>query len=137
LSCTEKNAKNDLNVPFLILLSILEKNMTFSIRILAVALLSLSATGVYAVSFDCQQASSFVEKAICQNQTLSKLDDELNTLYVTLKEGSKKPEILKKQQLKWLAKIRNACQNDTCLENAYQKRIEALNKMLDKREEAE
>lgn len=111
--------------------------MTFLTRILTIALLSLSATGAYAVSFDCQQATSFVEKAICQNQTLSGLDDELDTLYVTLKEGSKKPEILKKQQLKWLAKIRNACQNDTCLEKAYQNRIATLSKMLDKRNEAE
>lgn len=111
--------------------------MTFLTRILAATLLSLSTSGVYAVSFDCQQATSFVEKAICQNQTLSDLDDKLDTLYTTLKDGSKKPEILKKQQLKWLTKVRNICQKDTCLEKAYQKRIEALTRMLDKREEAE
>jgi uncharacterized protein len=39
--------------------------------------LLLVSPSVFAASFDCDKASTFIEKAICNNEEISKLDDEL------------------------------------------------------------
>lgn len=41
------------------------------------AVLTLATPLSYAASFDCQKASSSVEKAICSNPTLGKLDEAI------------------------------------------------------------
>lgn len=105
-------------------------------RTLLLTVFSVVATTSQAVSFDCQKASSFVEKAICQNQTLSALDDELATAYQAAQDASKNQETLKKQQFSWLKNKRNVCQTNSCLEKAYEKRIAVLNKLSDSSAEA-
>lgn len=92
------------------------------VRILGLTGLMAFASTASAVSYDCQKAKTFTEKAICQDQELSALDDELNTLYNDAEAASKNPKLLKKQEAKWLA-TRDACQTNGCVKKAYQKRI--------------
>jgi uncharacterized protein len=101
-------------------------------RLFSLTLLSLFAMTAQAVSFDCQKASNFVEKAICQNPTLSALDDELATVFQQALDNSKNPDSLKKQEVTWLKTKRDTCQTTACVEKAYKNRIAALNKFIDK-----
>ena len=96
-------------------------------RIFIATAFALLTTHAQAVSFDCQKAKTFVEKAICQNQDLSDLDDELRVQYDTALTDNKNPALFKKQQMKWL-KQRDTCQTIDCLKKSYKQRIAALNK---------
>jgi uncharacterized protein len=91
-------------------------------RVLSLLTLALLASTAQAVSFDCQKAKTFTEKAICQNPELSALDDELDAEYQAVKAKGGNNKALKKQQDKWL-KERDACQTEGCVKKAYQKRI--------------
>lgn len=92
------------------------------VRLCSLVVLSLFVSSAYAVSYNCQKAKTFVEKAICQDQELSVLDDELDAAYQAAEMNSKNPKALKKQQLKWLAD-RDTCQTKNCVKKSYQKRI--------------
>lgn len=87
-------------------------------------------TSAYAASFDCLKASSEVEKIICGDEELSRLDDSLSEAYQeALKtEASKtQPEAkIIESQRQWLKKVRNRCQNAACLKKAYETRIREL-----------
>lgn len=96
------------------------------VRVLSLTVLSAVSISSQAAGFDCQKAATFVEKAICQDQTLSVLDEELVSVFKTALANSKNPAALKKQQLNWLKTKRNACQTNACLEKVYQERIAAL-----------
>lgn len=96
------------------------------VRVLSLFALSVSATMSQAAGFDCQKAKTFVEKAICQDQTLSVLDEELGTVFKTALNNSNNPKTLKKQQLNWLKTKRDVCQTNPCLEKVYQARIDEL-----------
>nr|WKF57198.1 hypothetical protein HUO10_001676 [Paraburkholderia busanensis] len=93
-------------------------------RHLIAALLIVSPLA-HAASFDCKKASTFVEKAICANPLLGKLDDALtgnyNAMLATdLGDGGAS---LKKEQRAWIAQ-RNKCTNDKCLVDLYRKRVD-------------
>jgi uncharacterized protein len=80
----------------------------------------------HAASFDCQKATSDVEKLICGNSELSRLDDDLSKAYrKTLEQTLFKKYIIGTQK-KWLKNVRNACQNTQSLRNAYKARIREL-----------
>lgn len=82
-----------------------------------------------AASFDCTKASTRVEKMICADISLSRLDDKMAMAYRT----TALPPIgdpsaaawLKKTQREWL-KQRNACETSTCLRDVYATRIDDL-----------
>ncbi len=79
----------------------------------------------HATSFDCKKASTFVEKAICANPLLGKLDDALTDNYkgmlaTDLGDGGAS---LKKEQRAWLAQ-RNKCTTEKCLIDLYRKRVD-------------
>jgi uncharacterized protein len=83
-------------------------------------------TSAYAASFDCGKAASEVEKLICGNEELSRLDESLNKTYL---EALKRPDIRKQMiesQRQWLKNERNACKDAECLKKAYQTRIKEL-----------
>jgi uncharacterized protein len=88
-------------------------------------LLNLFSSFVIAASFDCTKATTFVEKTICSEPLLSKLDDALAENYIGMYYsnfgGSQKS--LKAEQQKWLSS-RNKCTNSKCLITSYQKRID-------------
>ncbi|MDD1611201.1 MAG: lysozyme inhibitor LprI family protein [Methylococcaceae bacterium] len=99
--------------------------MVMFARVLSVSVLAVFASTAQAVSFDCQKAKTFIEKAICQNPDLSELDDELGSQYQMALTNNKKPEVFKKQQLTWL-KQRDTCQTVDCVKKAYKQRIATL-----------
>lgn len=98
------------------------------IRLVSLAVLTTLLSTAQAVSFDCQKAKTFTEKAICQNPELSALDDELGSLYQAATVDNKDVKALKKQEDKWL-KQRDTCQTVDCVKKAYQQRITALSKI--------
>lgn len=91
--------------------------------LLVLVLTTLSLLGA---SFDCSKAKSDVEKMICQDDELSKLDEKLNEVYARFYLLT--PEI-KTDQRAWMKK-RNACQDDFCIKEAYITRFEELNTSL-------
>lgn len=85
-----------------------------------------------AASFDCMQATTNVEHAICDSKNLSDLDSRLNENYKEAIENLPDDDVieLRKDQRAWL-KERNACtqnpaQQETCMENLFRKRSDNL-----------
>ncbi|MEI6705842.1 MAG: lysozyme inhibitor LprI family protein [Methylococcales bacterium] len=101
--------------------------MFIFVRVVSLLLLVMCVSAAQAVSFDCQKAKTFIEKAICQNPDLSQLDDELGSLYQLALTDNKNPAVFKKQQLGWL-KQRDTCQTVDCVKKSYKQRIATLNK---------
>lgn len=79
-----------------------------------------------AASFDCAKASTKVEKLICSDDVLSKLDEELNAAYKTALQDEKQADSIKQAQKQWV-KERNVCEDAGCLEMTYRSRIDELN----------
>lgn len=83
---------------------------------------------VHAASFDCEKASSKVEKLICNSPEISKLDDGLAKTYqeTLLKVNEEKKKRLVIEQRNWLKQSRNNCSDEACVKQAYTSRLEAL-----------
>ncbi|ENA27335.1 MULTISPECIES: lysozyme inhibitor LprI family protein [unclassified Pseudomonas] len=82
-------------------------------------------TTSYAVSFDCTKASTSVEKMICTDPMLSRLDDALAENYKSMllsDFGGSKAELRNEQRI-WLSK-RNKCKDKACLVDAYRVRVD-------------
>ena len=94
------------------------------------ALLSASAFAAKP-SFKCSKGSHDVEKLICEDDELAKLDVNLNNLYSTLKKNtpSAKKKQLKAEQSGWV-KGRNDCWKSddqrACVKGEYESRINEL-----------
>jgi len=87
--------------------------------------MGLAVGPAHGASFDCAKAKTTVEKTICANPTLSKLDDELDEAYkaaIMVDDTS----VLTRQQSSWL-KERNNCSTQKCLNNLYTQRLKQLN----------
>lgn len=78
-----------------------------------------------AASFDCSKAQSKVEKLICADAELSKLDEEMAAAYIGAQKGSDSATDVRNAQKRWL-RIRDACQDSQCLENTYTQRFTSL-----------
>lgn len=85
----------------------------------------ITFTHTQAASFDCARAGTKIEKLICSNDELSKLDDELGKKYSKTLKMSWSKEVVPHDQKVWL-KERNSCKDLECLRNSYQKRINEL-----------
>jgi uncharacterized protein len=94
-------------------------------RVLSLTVLMLFISTAQAVSFDCQKAKTFIEKAICSNPDLSDLDDELGSQFQLALTDNKNPALFKRQQLAWL-KQRDTCQTVDCVKKSYKQRIAIL-----------
>lgn len=102
--------------------------LLFYLKIVAGIIYSLLflLTTAQAASFDCRKAKTEVEKLICSNEELSKLDESLNEAYLrTLHRTDIRQETIKSQR-QWLEYERNACQDVVCIKNAYETRIREL-----------
>lgn len=86
-------------------------------------ILSCNFQVAQAASFNCAKTSSQVEKLICANEDLSKLDSSLSKLYNLQKKNN--PSLVNEQK-QWLLKVRNPCQTSACLIKVYSIRIKAL-----------
>lgn len=101
--------------------------MSKSLMKLSVCLyLGFFSTSSFAASFDCKKAASLVEKAICSNPTLSKLDDSLAKAYKQALNKASDQASLQAEQRAWLSKVRNPCRNEHCIQEAYQVRLAEL-----------
>jgi uncharacterized protein len=80
---------------------------------------------VYAASFDCSKASTTVERMICADPEVSKLDEALNVKYKAQLLKSDKPDLMRQRQHYWL-KARNSCKIIGCIKIYYYQRIAEL-----------
>lgn len=79
-----------------------------------------------AASFDCGKAQSKVEKMICADAELSRLDEEIAKVYGEVLKKITDEALLKKQQRGWF-KARNRCKDISCLNDHYRGRLAELN----------
>lgn len=91
-------------------------------------LLLIVAGSVNAASFNCDKAATLVEKAICSNNNLGKLDDVLSENYTAMMasdigDGARKDLIA--TQRDWLT-TRNKCTTVQCVEILYRQRIDTV-----------
>ena len=116
------------------------KNILIPI-ILIIALCGLLSTQAAAASFDCKKAASWLEKTVCANPELSKLDEEMAKAYhdalASLSpEGQKETKQYQKQWLKALSpckarrKVKYFDNSAECLKVAYARRIRELQQIL-------
>lgn len=99
-------------------------------RSLSLVLLFWAVSG-HAASFDCAKASTLVEKAICSDAELSKLDDLLALTYKKALAAQSDGGELNLQQRTWLKNVRNQCGDVACIRQAYTGRIAVLGVLAD------
>jgi uncharacterized protein len=97
---------------------------------IAALLLTVSAAAFAAgPSFDCAKASSNVEKMICGNDQLQKLDVALSKNYKSMMAVSDDlpggAQDLRQEQKAWVAK-RNKCTTEKCLVDLYSARVDEV-----------
>lgn len=94
-------------------------------NILLASLLAASPAA-FAASFDCQKASTEIEHKICDNERLSKLDEQLSSTYsIALKANPGDADTLKTVQRQWI-NMRGKLTDDKALELAYLIQINGL-----------
>ena len=77
-----------------------------------------------AASFDCNNAGTLTERAICASSQLSALDDQMVKSYKDALANAGDRNALTVSQRLWLRQKRDPCQDDTvCLRQAYIARI--------------
>ncbi len=94
--------------------------------ILSAFFLLIIPASACAASFDCGKATSEVEKIICGDAALSKLDDALNEAYLKALERPDDKEQTIQSQKWWLKNERNKCRDGQCLKKTYGTRIREL-----------
>jgi|WetSurMetagenome_2_1015567.scaffolds.fasta_scaffold10503_1 uncharacterized protein len=98
----------------------------FMTLVLFALMLLFPPTYASGASFNCKKSHTFIEHAICSNQQLSKLDDELDRAYKNTLQVAIDPASLKEEQRAWLTDKRNVCQDVACLTRVYKQRLESL-----------
>ena len=95
----------------------------------AAALMAAMAAQAGAASFDCARAAARVERMICADISLSRLDDEMAQAYGQMRAAQSADAgagaWLKKTQREWIRQ-RNACAEPACVREAYVARIEEV-----------
>ena len=99
----------------------------------AFLIITLPAFSVTAASFDCRQARSADEKAICASRTLNDMDVEMSVKYKFLHGlyAMGAAGELKESQAQWLAERRHCGSDKPCLREIYRKRLTTLNHLYD------
>lgn len=97
---------------------------SMQLTMLGIGWLVLSFTA-HAASFDCAKAGTKIEKMICGDAELSKLDEEMNTAYKIALQNEKKVDAIRQAQKQWLKK-RNGCTDAACVSQAYEARLLSL-----------
>ena len=98
------------------------KKIHISTFLLFITSLCISGS-VSAASFDCNKASTPVERVICADPNLSNLDEQMKAIYTPLAKNSRETVL---SQRDWLRYGRNTCGDLTCLTTQYQQRITEL-----------
>lgn len=95
-------------------------------RIIGLLFLMMLPTLSSAAGFDCEKASTVVEKLICGNAQLSRQDEELSVVYRRAASQARDKAPLTMDQKRWLQHQRELCRDENCLKKVYQERIEEL-----------
>lgn len=92
--------------------------------------LCLLAGAAAGAGVDCEQGGSPVERMICEDATLSLLDEKLALIYKsTCRALVVDRQKLRSEQRQWLL-ARDDCPDRGCVESAYQKRIQKLEEYM-------
>ncbi|OQW92865.1 MAG: hypothetical protein BWK78_00210 [Thiotrichaceae bacterium IS1] len=97
--------------------------------IMLFGIMILNSTPLTAASFNCTQAKTEVEKAICNNRQLSEADSQMGSLFVQLLKSLSTTEAnqLRQEQRNWLKRRDQECPYDnSCILQMYQQRIAEL-----------
>ena len=94
-------------------------------RWIALIFFGLSFGQVEAASFNCTNAQSFSETAVCSDPELSRLDDTLAEAYKAALKAVPDQKVLQYEQKHWL-QIRDSCTTASCLREAYERRLKSL-----------
>lgn len=97
-------------------------------RILLFLSCAVLCGAVQAASFDCRAADTPVEKLICSDAQLSKMDEDLARRYekiVANLNADDKREFMQAQR-SWLKNSRSLCDDVACLRRSYETRIHML-----------
>lgn len=92
---------------------------------IGILFISLVGNTACAASFDCAKATTSIEKMICADGPLSKLDTQLGEVYTSALGRASDPAALRQEQRAWL-KERNRCKDTACLIDQYQRRLDEL-----------
>ncbi|VEB67422.1 Uncharacterized protein conserved in bacteria, putative lipoprotein [Providencia rustigianii] len=95
-----------------------KQRKSFTLALLVMTLFSFKASSA---SFDCDKASTSIEKMICANDVLSSLDSSMASLY-----EAKKDKNLTKSQRMWISDVRNKSTTSDELITSYADRIKYL-----------
>lgn len=101
------------------------RELVMNTGLLFVMLPQFVVLSVQAASFDCAKATTKVEKIICDNPEISKLDDELSASYKTALQDEHQAESIRQAQKQWM-KERNKCADADCVKRAYAARLQGL-----------
>lgn len=86
--------------------------------------LLLCFSPLQAASFDCAKASTRMEKLICADEVLSKLDEALNLAYKRALKTSNSSAVIKAWQRDWLKSWKvTGCETSLCLLKAFAEQI--------------
>lgn len=91
-------------------------------------------------SFNCNKATTGVEKTICSSKELSKFDRQLSSTYLKIKKSTPTPPLLKAAQIRWVVDGRGCIasadtkENTSCLVKHYRERINSLNALVESQE---
>jgi uncharacterized protein len=99
------------------------------IKLMVAAAIIFNANLSNSASFDCAKASSFNEKTVCSNPSLSKQDEQMAGLYKELVKIF--GDTLKIQQRQWNKEVR-ACKDEKCIANLYRNRIDEFTQVINK-----
>lgn len=96
--------------------------------IISCAICSAVFVNANAASFDCAKAKGKVEKTICSDTSLSKLDEQLLVAYKSSLVTHPLPEYVRARQRDWLSlnKFCDASKFTSCLTKNYEERISHL-----------
>ena len=106
-------------------------NKIISVMKCILYLFGLLALPAQAASFDCAKAGTKIEKLICGDAELSKLDEELNAAYKAAVQDKTKADVVKQAQKQWM-KERSGCADAACVKGAYEARLQSLASVSEK-----
>ena len=89
------------------------------------ALLAGLTMPAIAASFDCNQARTPVERAICADPSLSAMDEQMVMLFERAKQNGEPARVISWQKT-WLKERRNTCKDLACLKLQYQLQLHLL-----------
>lgn len=91
---------------------------------------STEVAAIQGPSFDCQKASTFVEKMICSDANLSKADRDLADVYRQAADLNPDKAGLRKMMNEWRRSERDRCADSQCVLAAYAKQQQLLSTQI-------